>query len=39
LDGDNDERTSFVAVPEIPPVESPETAVKVAIAAEVKSKK
>jgi hypothetical protein len=39
LDGDNDERTRFVAVLEIPPVESPETAVKVAIAAEVKSKK
>ena len=39
LDGDNDERTRFVAVLEIPPVESPETAVKVAIAAEVKGKK
>jgi hypothetical protein len=39
LDGDNDERTRFVAVLEIPPVVSPETAVKVAIAAEVKEKK
>ena len=34
---DSDER--FVAVLEIPPVVSPETAVKVAIAAEVKGKK
>ena len=34
---DADER--FVTVLEIPPVESPETAVKVAIAAEVKGKK
>jgi IS1 family transposase len=34
---DTDER--FVAVLEIPPVESPQTAVKVAIAAEVKSKR
>ena len=33
---DSDER--FVAVLEIPPVTSPETAVKVAIAAEVKGK-
>jgi hypothetical protein len=39
LDGDKDERTRFVAVLEIPPVISPETAVKVAIAAEVKGKK
>jgi hypothetical protein len=39
LDGDNDERTRFVALLEIPPVESPETAVKVAIAAEVRGKK
>jgi hypothetical protein len=39
LDGDNDERTRFVAVLEIAPVESPETAVKVAIAAEVKDSK
>lgn len=35
--GDSEER--FVAVLEIPPVTSPETAVKVAIAAEVKGKK
>lgn len=34
---DKDER--FVAVLEIPPVTSPETAVKVAVAAEVKGKK
>lgn len=39
LDGAKDERTRFVAVLEIPPVDSPETAVKVAIAAEVKGKK
>jgi hypothetical protein len=39
LDGEQDERTRFVAVLEIPPVTSPETAVKVAIAAEVKGKK
>lgn len=35
--GDDDER--FVTVLEIPPVKSPETAVQVAIAAEVKAKK
>jgi hypothetical protein len=35
LDGKNDERTQFVAVLEIPPVDSPESAVKVAIAHEV----
>lgn len=35
-EGDSDER--FVAVLEIPPVASPETAVKIAIAAEVKGK-
>jgi hypothetical protein len=36
---ENDEGERFVAVLEIPPVVSPETAVKVAIAAEVKGKK
>lgn len=36
--GKDDQDERFVAVLEIPPVESPETAVKVAIAAEVKSK-
>jgi hypothetical protein len=39
LDGEHDERTRFVAVLEIPPVTSPQTAVKVVIAAEVKGKK
>ena len=38
-DGKNDEGERFVAVLEIPPVTSPETAVKVAVAAEVKGKK
>ena len=38
LDGAKDERTRFVAVLEIPPVSSPETAVKVAIAGEIKGK-
>jgi len=37
--GKNDLDERFVAVLEIPPVESPETAVKVAIATEVKGKK
>jgi hypothetical protein len=37
--GKNDEGERFVSVLEIPPVTSPETAVKVAIAAEVKGKK
>lgn len=37
--GKNDADERFVAVLEIPPVVSPETAVKVAIAAEVKTKK
>jgi hypothetical protein len=37
LDGANDERTRFVAVLEIPPVSSPETAVKIAVAAEIRS--
>jgi hypothetical protein len=36
LDGEKDERTQYVAVLEIPPVESAETAVKVAIANEVR---
>jgi hypothetical protein len=36
LDGDKDEKTNFVTVLEIPPVDSPQTAVKVAIANEVK---
>lgn len=39
LDGKDDSDERFVAVLEIPPVISPETAVKVAIAAEVKGKK
>ena len=38
LDGKNDERTRFVAVLEIPPVSSPETAVKIAVAAEIRSR-
>jgi len=37
--GKNDSGERFDAVLELPPVESPETAVKVAIAAEVKGKK
>lgn len=37
--GANDAGERFVTVLEIPPVESPETAVKVAIAAEVKRRK
>ncbi len=37
-DGKDDSGERFVAVLEIPPVTSPETAVKVAIAAEVKGK-
>lgn len=36
LDGKNDERTRFVAVLEIPPVESAETAVRLQIVKEVK---
>jgi hypothetical protein len=39
LDGADDSDERFVAVLEIPPVDSPESAVKVAIAAEVKGKK
>ena len=38
LDGPNDERTRFVAVLEIPPVESAETAVRVQIVADTKKK-
>jgi hypothetical protein len=38
-DGKDDSDERFVAVLEIPPVDSPESAVKVAIAAEVKGKK
>jgi hypothetical protein len=37
-DGPKDERTRFAAVLEIPPVVSPETAVKVAITAAIKNK-
>jgi len=37
--GKDDQDERFVTVLEIPPVTSPETAVKVAIAAEVKGKK
>lgn len=37
--GRNDSDERFVAVLEIPPVTSPESAVKIAIAAEVKGKK
>ena len=39
LDGKHDERTRFVAVLEIPPVESAETAVRVQIVKEVKGRK
>jgi hypothetical protein len=39
LNGKDDSDERFVAVLEIPPVVSPETAVKVAIASEVKQKK
>jgi hypothetical protein len=39
LDGKNDERTRFVAVLEVPPVESAQTAAKVAIVAEAKKRK
>jgi hypothetical protein len=38
-EGDDNKGERFVAVLEIPPVRSPETAVKIAIAAEVKGKK
>jgi hypothetical protein len=36
LDGEKDERTRFVTVLELPPVNSPETAVRVQIVADVK---
>lgn len=39
LDGPNDERTRFVAVLEIPPVVSAETAVRVQIVKDSKGKK
>jgi hypothetical protein len=39
LDGKHDERTRFVAVLEIPPVESAETAVRVQIVKDVKEKR
>ena len=39
LDGKNDDRTRFVAVLEIPPVESAETAVRVQIVKDAKGKK
>jgi hypothetical protein len=39
LDGKNDERTRFVAMLEIPPVESAETAVRVQIVKDAKGKK
>lgn len=39
LDGDADERTRFVAVLKIPPVNSPETAVKASIIADSKGGK
>jgi hypothetical protein len=39
LDGKNDERTRFVAVLEIPPVESAETAVRVQIVNDAKKGK
>lgn len=38
LDGANDERTQYVAVLEIPPVISPETAVRAAIVSEAKKR-
>jgi hypothetical protein len=39
LDGENDERTRFIAVLEIPPVISPETTVRVQIVKDFKGKK
>jgi len=39
LDGAKDERTRFVAVLEIPPVESAETAVRVQIVKDFRGKK
>ncbi|HYJ88084.1 MAG TPA: hypothetical protein VEW46_18600 [Pyrinomonadaceae bacterium] len=37
--GKNDQARRYVAVLELPPVESPETAVKVAVAAEIKNER
>jgi hypothetical protein len=37
--GKNDRETRYVAVLELPPVDSPETAVKVAVAAEIKNER
>ena len=39
VDGKNDDDEKFVTVLEIPPVDSPQTAVKVAIVAEIKRAK
>ncbi|MCX6898592.1 MAG: hypothetical protein NT105_07815 [Verrucomicrobia bacterium] len=39
LDGERDERRNYVTVLEIPPVESPQTAVKVAIAGEIRNRR
>jgi len=39
LDGEHDERTRFVAVLEIPPVESAETAVRVSLVKEIRKLK
>lgn len=39
LDGDHDERTRYVAVLEIPPVNSAETAVRVSVVKEIRNKK
>ena len=39
LDGDKDERTRYVAVLEIPPVESAVTAVRLSVVKEIRNKK
>ena len=39
LSGDNDQQTRYVAVLELPPVDSPQAAVKAAIASEIKHAK
>ena len=39
LDGDKDQSTRYVAVLEIPPVESPQTAVRASILSDIKSPK
>jgi hypothetical protein len=39
LDGDKDQQTRYVAVLEIPPVESPQTAVRASIIADAKASK